>query len=95
VLSVKVTNLVGLVPASGVSAVSLNVTASEAVGSGYITVYACGTRPGVSSLNYVKGGTTSNAVIVPVNPSTGSVCFFSTQLVNIRADIGGWFIATQ
>ena len=43
-LRVQLSNLAGLVPATGVSAVSLNVTATGSTVAGYITVYACGTR---------------------------------------------------
>jgi hypothetical protein len=89
-LRVKMTDLSGLVPASGVGAVSLNVTVTEAGGSGYVTVYPCGTRPNASSLNYTAGQTIPNAVIAPVS-AQGEVCFFSTQPTHILADVNGWF----
>jgi hypothetical protein len=66
-LRVKVTDLSVLVPASGVGAVSLNVTVTQAEGSGFVTVYPCGTKPNASSLNYVAGQTIPNAVIAPVS----------------------------
>ena len=43
---------------------SLNVTVTNTAGSGFATVYPCGSRPNVSSLNYPAGGTVANAVIV-------------------------------
>jgi hypothetical protein len=89
-LRVKLTDLSGLVPASGVGAVSLNVTVTEAGGSGFVTVYPCGTRPNASSLNYVAGQTVPNAVIAPVSPS-GEVCFYSQAPVHLLADVNGWF----
>ena len=89
-LRVKMTDLSDLVPASGVGAVSLNVTVTEAGGSGYVTVYPCGTRPNASSLNYTAGQTIPNAVIAPVS-AQGEVCFFSTQPTHILADVNGWF----
>ncbi len=89
-LRVKLTDLSGLVPASGVGAVSLNVTVTEAGGSGYVTVYPCGTKPNASSLNYTAGQTIPNAVIAPVS-AQGEVCFFSTQPTHILADVNGWF----
>jgi hypothetical protein len=89
-LRVKVTDLSGLVPASGVGAVSLNVTVTEAGGSGFVTVYPCGSKPNASSLNYVAGQTVPNAVIAPVSPS-GEVCFYSQAPVHLLADVNGWF----
>ena len=89
-LKVKLTDLSGLVPASGVGAVSLNVTVTQPDGAGYVTVYPCGTKPNASSLNYVAGETIPNAVIAPVS-AQGEVCFFSTQPTHILADVNGWF----
>ena len=43
ILEVRVTDLVGRVPADGVGAVSLNVTATNPDASGFLTVFACGT----------------------------------------------------
>ncbi|CAM8656910.1 hypothetical protein MCEKE4_01934 [Acidimicrobiia bacterium] len=89
-LRVKVTDLLGLVPASGVGAVSLNVTVTEAGGSGFVTVYPCGSKPNASSLNYVAGQTVPNAVIAPVS-AQGDVCFYSQAPVHLLADVNGWF----
>jgi hypothetical protein len=62
----------GGVPASGVSAVVLNVTVTGPAQTGFVTVYGAGaTRPGVSDLNFVKGQTVPNLVIAPVG--TGGV----------------------
>ncbi|CAB4628290.1 unannotated protein [freshwater metagenome] len=91
VLRVKLTGLSGRVPASGVGAVSLNVTVTEPDGGGYVTVYPCGTRPESSSLNFVGGQTVPNAVIAPVSAS-GEVCFFSTTPTHLLADLNGWFL---
>ena len=75
-LRVELTDLADLVPATGVSAVSLNVTATGSTVAGYITVYACGTRELVSSVNFAAGDTVANAVITPVSAS-GDVCFYA------------------
>jgi hypothetical protein len=93
-LQVQVTDLPGFVPASGVGAVSLNVTATNSDGDGFITVYPCGNRESVSSVNYSAGETVANAVIAPVS-ATGTVCFFSSAPTDIVADINGWFAAGQ
>jgi len=92
VLEVKMTDLAGLVPATGVGAVSLNITATNPDNTGFITVYACGTRELVSSVNFAKGQTVANAVIAPVS-ATGTVCLFSNTTVDVIADVNGWFAA--
>ena len=88
-IRVRVTDLAGI-PALGVGAVSLNVTATQPSGPGYITVYPCGTRPGASNLNFVTGQTVPNAVIAPVS-ANGEVCFFSNVATHVIADVNGWF----
>ena len=93
ILEVDVANLGGLVPSTGVSAVSLNVTATNVAAPGFITVYPCGQLPLVSSVNYDPSHlSTANAVLVPVS-STGSVCFYSMAAVDLVVDINGWFAA--
>ena len=89
-IEVQVTDLVGLVPASGVDSVSLNVTVTNPTAYGFITVYACGTREAVSSVNYVVGQTVANAVIAPISPS-GTVCFYAEAATDLVVDINGWF----
>ncbi len=88
-LRVKITGAAG-VPMSGVDAVSLNVTVVDPVGPGFVTVYPCGDRPLTSSLNYVAGEITPNAVIAPVSPE-GDVCFYSSVDADLLADVNGWF----
>jgi Fibronectin type III domain len=89
-LEVQVTDIAGLVPAGGVSAVSLNVAVTNPDAAGFLTVYPCGERMNVSSVNYTAGQTVSNAVLVPVS-ATGSVCFYSLQPTDILVDLNGWF----
>jgi hypothetical protein len=87
VLEVQVSGKNNIAPA-GVSAVSLNVTATNPEGVGFITVYPCGTRPEISSLNFIVGETVPNAVIARLS-STGSLCFYSNVAVDIIADVNG------
>ena len=89
ILKVKVTGNSG-VPATGVTAVALNVTAVDPVGAGYVTVFPCGTRPEVSSLNYSTGQTVPNAVIAPLS-ADGEICFYSQADTHLIADVNGWF----
>ena len=92
-LKVKLTDLSGLVPASGVGAVSLNVTVTQPDGAGYVTVYPCGTKPNASSLNYTAGQTIPNAVIAPVS-ADGHVCFSVYGNTDLLVDASGYFGAS-
>src|SRR5438309_2250549 len=57
----------GGIPATGVSAVVLNVTVTQPRSAGVITVYADGTsRPMASNLNFLAGQTVPNLVVAPV-----------------------------
>jgi trimeric autotransporter adhesin len=93
VVEVKVTDLPGgVVPAVGVGAVSLNVAVTNPVAAGFVTVFPCGERALVASVNYVAGQTVSNAVIAPVSAS-GTVCFYSHAPADVVVDVSGWFAA--
>ena len=82
---------VGGVPTTGVGAVVLNVTATEATGRGYVTVYPCGqARPLASNLNFTVGVNVANQVTVKVGDG-GKVCFFAFSQVQIVADLFGWY----
>ncbi len=75
---------------SGASAAVLNVTATEANGPGYLTVYPCGTAvPLASNLNFTAGDTRANLVTVRLG-SNGRVCFFSYGRTSVIADITGY-----
>jgi|GEM_PF-2192962 len=89
-LRVKLTDLPGKVPASGVGAVRLNLAVTETSGPGFVTVYPCGVRPTASSINYVSGETVANAVIAAVS-AEGEVCFHSSVPVHLVADLNGWY----
>ena len=84
----------GGVPASGVTAVVLNVTATEPTGPGSVTVYDDGpNRPTVSNLNYVKGQVVPNLVIAPVGAG-GKVAMYngSADTVQLVADVSGYIL---
>jgi hypothetical protein len=89
-LEVKVTDLPGVVPATGARAVSLNVAVTDPNGPGFVTVYPCNQRKLTASVNYAPGETVSNAVLMPVSP-TGTLCFYSHEPTHIVVDINGWF----
>ena len=88
-LEVKVTDLAGLVPASGVTAVSLNVTATNPEVAGFVTVFVCGTMEEVASVNYAAGQTVGNAAIASVS-ATGTICLYSNAPTDVVVDINGW-----
>jgi hypothetical protein len=84
----------GGVPASGVSAVVLNLTVTHPTASGVITAYADGaTRPTASNLNYLKAHTIANLVIAPVG-TNGKVALFNDSLgtVQLIADVSGYYL---
>lgn len=81
----------GPVPANGVSAVVLNVTADQATADGFVTVWPTGdAMPTVSNLNLLAGETRANLVIVPV-ASDGRVSLFTMGGADLIADVAGWF----
>jgi hypothetical protein len=82
----------GGVPASGVSAVVLNVTATNVSAATFITVYpAGGSRPTASALNTVRGWTGANSVTVGVG--TGGVVdiFNNVGTTDMIADVVGFY----
>lgn len=90
-LNLQVTGRGG-VPSSGVSAVVMNVTATNPSAAGFLTVFPAGaTTPLASNLNFTAGQTVPNRVVVGLGTG-GQVSIFnglgSTDLI---ADVGGYF----
>ncbi|MET9962549.1 N-acetylmuramoyl-L-alanine amidase [Streptomyces sp. NPDC006326] len=79
------------IPATGVTAVVLNVTATNPTQPSFVSVYPSGTtRSSASNLNFTPGQTIPNLVVVPV--VDGKVSFFNNQgTVDLIADITGYF----
>jgi hypothetical protein len=82
----------GGVPASGVSAVVLNVTVTEPSAGSHLTAFPAGeARPNVSNLNFVTGQTVPNLVTVKLG-SGGKVSLFNAAgSVHVLADVAGWY----
>jgi hypothetical protein len=83
----------GGVPATGVSAVVLNVTITEASGIGFVQVFPTGRATvGTSSNLNVEhvGQTIPNLVIVPVG-NGGQVSIYTQSGGHLLADVFGWF----
>jgi sugar lactone lactonase YvrE len=93
VIDVQVNGVAG-VPASGVSAVVMNVTATESRGPGFVTVWPTGSpRPLASSLNLTAAGQTRpNLVTVPVG-TDGTISIFSRSGTHLLGDIAGYYTA--
>ena len=93
-INLKVTGNGGI-PASGVSAVAMNITVTSPTSVGNITAYAGGTpEPDTSNVNYVQGQTVPNSAIVPVG-ADGTVSFTnnSSGTVQLIADTSGYYLA--
>ncbi|MEV0480820.1 PKD domain-containing protein [Streptomyces sp. NPDC050508] len=86
----------GGVPASGVTAVTLNITDAGATAAGYATVYPDGTtRPNASNLNFQAGQDNPNLVTVRVG-ADGYVDLYNAHGdVNLIADLAGYYTTTQ
>jgi spore germination protein YaaH len=82
----------GNVPATGVSAVVLNVTATNPNAASYLSVYPTGgPRPGSSSVNFTPGQTIPNRVIVGVGANGQASIFNAAGSVDVVVDVSGWF----
>jgi uncharacterized protein YkwD len=82
----------GGVPATGVSAVVLNVTAVAPTATSFVTVWPAGSaRPNASNLNPVKNVTAPNLVIVRVGAGGQVTLYSSAGSTHFVADVVGWF----
>lgn len=83
------------VPTSGVGAVVINATVTQAAAPGYFTIWPAQTyRPTASSLNVTYAGETiANHVIAPV--STAGFEFFTQSGAHLLADITGFYTGTE
>lgn len=84
---------VGGVPATGVDAVVLNVTATEPTAAGYLTVWPTGqNRPVASSLNFVAGETAPNLVVAKVGAGGKVSVYNAFGSAHCVADVVGCFV---
>lgn len=89
-LSLQVTGVAGI-PATGVTAVVVNLTSVSPSAHGYLTAYgAAGARPTASSLNYAAGENRANLVTVPVGPD-GKIRIYSSAHTDVVADLAGYY----
>jgi len=94
-LNLQVTGRGGI-PASGVSAVVLNVRVTSPAGRGFVSVYGDGVpRSSTSSnLNFKPGQDVSNLVIAPVG-ANGKVAFYngSGGALQLFAEVSGYYVS--
>lgn len=91
-LAVKLTGAAGI-PATGVSAVVLNLTVTDTTSWGYLTSWPSGSSmPLSSALNWAPTEVTENLVVVGLSPG-GSISIYngSTGTVDVVADVEGWY----
>ncbi|MGW5418628.1 hypothetical protein [Streptomyces sp. NPDC003943] len=79
----------GGVPATGVSAIVVNVTVTNAIASTYVSAYPYGTpRPATS--NVAAGRTVANQVVVPVRDGRATL-YNHSGAAGLLADAAGYF----
>jgi len=76
----------------GVTAVTMNVTATNPTATSWVSVYAGGTsRPGASNLNVVAGQTVANLVTVAVGAGNRVTLFNASGSIDLLADLSGYY----
>ncbi len=90
-LTLQVTGRGG-VPASGVSAVVMNVTAVQGTSPSYLTVWPADvSQPLASNLNFAPGEDIPNLVTVGLSPSGQVKIYNHLGSVDVVADVVGWY----
>jgi hypothetical protein len=93
-IDVQVTGRGG-VPATGVSAVVLTVTATGPTVAGFLAAYPAGTaRPAVSTVNFSAGQTISNLALVQVGTAGQVTVYNQLGTTHAVADVTGWYATT-
>jgi len=85
----------GGVPTTGVSAVVLNVAATNVTASSFLTVFPQGgTQPTTANLNTSAGNTVSNLVTVSVGTTGGVSIFNHAGSADVVVDVEGYYTTT-
>ncbi|MEY9842461.1 PKD domain-containing protein [Streptacidiphilus sp. EB103A] len=94
VLRLKIAGVDGI-PTSGVAAVTMNVTDTNASAASWIAAYPDGVaRPTASNLNFLAGQTNPNEVTVAVGADGYVDLYNANGNVDILADVQGYYTAT-
>ncbi|MGI8806434.1 MAG: RHS repeat-associated core domain-containing protein [Acidimicrobiales bacterium] len=82
----------GGVPATGVTAVALNVTVTRPTADGYLTIYPSGTSlPLAANLNFTPAKTVPNLVVVKLGTDGRVDMFNSAGATEVIYDVAGWY----
>ena len=82
----------GGVPASGVSAVALNVTVTQPTATGYLTLFPAGEAlPLAANPNFTPDKTVPNLVVVKVGAGGKVSMFNRAGATQVIYDVAGWF----
>jgi len=85
----------GGVPATGATAVELNVTVKDTTATGSVIGYGYGTtRPNVTDLSYQSGLSTKNLIVVPLVQGKAVLYNAGTASVDMLADVEGYYSAS-
>ncbi|HEX8306530.1 MAG TPA: hypothetical protein VF612_16770 [Jatrophihabitans sp.] len=68
------------------AAVYANVTVTQPVSSGYLTVWPSGTRPGTSTLNYLAGQVVANSCVSGLS-STDTLRVYAQRTTHVLLDV--------
>jgi hypothetical protein len=91
-LTLQVAGVAGVL-SNGTKAASVNITATGASASGYLTVYPDGVaRPTASSVNYVSGRSVANMSVMPLG-SNGAIDIYNggSKPVDVIVDLNGTY----
>ncbi len=92
-LDLQVTGITD-VPATGISAVALNVTVDRPTAPSYLTVFPSGSPvPLASNLNYVAGQTVPNMVIATVGAGGRITIYNNAGTTDVIVDLVGYYTA--
>ena len=70
-------------------AVAVSITAVVPCRSGFLTVYDCDVRPGISNVNFAAGRTSAGMAITMLNDRR--ICVYSSAITDLIVDITGEF----
>ena len=83
-------------PGGNVQAVTVNVTAVEPSGPGYLSLYPCNREAGlptVSNVNFAGGeGAVPNLATVQTDGSDQTICIYTSTTTHVVVDIQGYFV---
>ncbi|MEA2825963.1 MAG: hypothetical protein QOG43_402, partial [Actinomycetota bacterium] len=82
----------GGVPASGATAVAMNLTVTEPTEGDFVTVWPAGDAlPNASNVNVAPGQTRANLVMVPIGAGGRVYLYNFNGSAHLVADVSGWF----